>query len=143
MQIWKMKEIEIIDGLPLSSFDPKEELYVEDGAIQAISKINSLIESNDSKEKIIENLNRTINKLNEDIENLHYINKEQQDNITNLINEKNTLDSNYKELEIIDKNKDLEIEKYKKEKVILIKYKENYDKIIGFLAKNEKKIEKD
>ena len=138
----KMKEIEIIDGLNLSNEVEKEDNIVEDGAMQAIAKINMLIEANDSKDLTIENQMATINKLNEDIDNLHFVNNEQNEKINNLLIEKSNLETMYKELEAQDKSKDAEIEKYKLEIAKLMKYKENYEKIIGFLAKNENKTVK-
>ena len=137
----KMKEIEIIDGFNLS-IDEKEENVVEDGAMQAIAKINMLIEGNDSKDKTIESQIATINKLNEEIEGLHFINNEQNDKINTLLIEKSNLENKNKDLESTIISKDNEIEKMKQEKASLMKYKENYEKIIGFLAKSENKAQK-
>jgi hypothetical protein len=137
----KMKEIEIIDGFNLATGE-KEENIVDDSAMQAIAKINMLIEGNDSKDKTIENQITTINKLNEEIENLHYVNNEQNDQINALLIEKSNLENKNKELEAIILSKENEIEKMKLEKATLMKYKENYEKIIGFLAKNENKGQK-
>jgi hypothetical protein len=110
--------------------------------MQAIAKINMLIEGNDSKDKTIENQITTISKLNEEIENLHYVNNEQNDQINALLIEKSNLENKNKELEAIILSKENEIEKMKLEKATLMKYKENYEKIIGFLAKNENKGQK-
>jgi hypothetical protein len=137
----KMKEIEIIDGFNLATGE-KEENIVDDSAMQAIAKINMLIEGNDSKDKTIENQITTISKLNEEIENLHYVNNEQNDQINALLIEKSNLENKNKELEAIILSKENEIEKMKLEKATLMKYKENYEKIIGFLAKNENKGQK-
>ena len=137
----KMKEIEIIDGFNLS-MDEKEENVVDDGAIQAIAKINMLIEGNDTKDKTIESQIATINKLNEEIESLHYVNNEQNDKINALLIEKSNLENKNKELETIINSKENEIDKMKQERVSLMKYKENYEKIIEFLAKNENKAKK-
>ena len=49
----KMKEIEIIDGLPLTPDFKKEENIVEDNALKAINKINKLIDSNMNKDKTL------------------------------------------------------------------------------------------
>jgi hypothetical protein len=110
--------------------------------MQAIAKINMLIEGNDSKDKTIEAQIATINKLNEEIEGLHFINNEQNDKINALLIEKSNLENKNKDLEATIISKDNEIEKMKQEKASLMKYKENYEKIIGFLAKSENKAQK-
>lgn len=134
----KMKEIEIIDGLPLTSDEKKEETVVEDNTLKAIAKVNMLIDSNISKDKTIDSQTKTINKLNEDIDNLHFLNNEQSDTINSLESNKSKLEQRIKELETILKRKESEIEDYKNERIILYKYKENYEKVVGYITKNEK-----
>ncbi|MEG0022407.1 MAG: hypothetical protein RSB77_03500 [Bacilli bacterium] len=130
----KMKEIEIIDTLPLGSYETKEENIVEDGANYAITKINMLIEANEAKDKTIDSQTRTIKKLNDDVDTLQYQNNEQNDMINNLESDKSKLEHKCNE-------QDNMIKQYEKERMILLKYKENYDKIVSFLAKNEQKVQ--
>ena len=110
----KMKEIEIIDGLPLTPDFKKEENIVEDNALKAINKINKLIDSNMNKDKTIDSQAKTINKLNDDIDNLHFINNEQNDTINSLEADKSNLEQRVKELETILKAKEKEIKLIKK-----------------------------
>lgn len=138
----KMKEIEIIDGLNISTETDKEDTVLDEGAMQAIAKINMLIEANDSKDLTIENQMVTINKLNEEIESLHYLNNEQNDKINSLLIEKSNMEAKLKEIEAQDKAREKEMEKIKAEHAKLLKYKENYEKIIGFLATSENKTNK-
>lgn len=134
----KMKEIEIIDGLPLTPDFKKEENIVEDNALKAINKINKLIDSNMNKDKTIDSQAKTINKLNDDIDNLHFINNEQNDTINSLEADKSNLEQRVKELETILKAKEKDIAAYLKERQVLLKYKENYEKVVGYITKNDK-----
>ena len=84
----------------------------------------------------------TINKLNEEIESLHYLNNEQNDKINSLLIEKSNMEAKLKEIEAQDKAREKEMEKIKAEHAKLLKYKENYEKIIGFLATSENKTNK-
>ncbi|MEG0407752.1 MAG: hypothetical protein RR623_02675, partial [Bacilli bacterium] len=85
-------------------------------------------------DKTIDSQTRTIKKLNDDVDTLQYQNNEQNDMINNLESDKSKLEHKCNEQENM-------IKQYEKERMILLKYKENYDKIVSFLAKNEQKVQ--
>ena len=91
-----------------------------------------------NKDKTIDSQAKTINKLNDDIDNLHFINNEQNDTINSLEADKSNLEQREKELETILKAKEKDIAAYLKERQVLLKYKENYEKVVGYITKNDK-----
>lgn len=122
----EMKEIEIIEEPSMGN--------VDESAIQVIKTINSLMDTNKIKAKELSELTKCNENLNKEINNLKYLNNEQNERINMLDNQIKQLETNIKDGEEYIKKQDHDIK-------ILLKYKENYEKIVGFLQKNEKNIE--